>query len=129
MGPRSFKTQTEKRPKSTDRVMTPKLSRIKTTKDFIRTLKQGKKDLSPHFVLYSLINNTDGSRLGIRVSKKAASLSTDRNRVKRLIRASWLSKKAGRGKDFVVVVRKYVKSRKNDSILKEIDNLFNRNLS
>lgn len=60
--------------------------RIRTAVEFTRILKQGKRLNQGCFSGCFLKNEKNDARLGIIVSKKNATLATQRNRIKRLVR-------------------------------------------
>lgn len=61
-------------------------NRIKDSKDFAATIKQGKTVKNQSFVIHYKKSDLDHMRIGISVSKKIGNAVT-RNRVKRQIRA------------------------------------------
>jgi len=104
---------------------------IKESKDYKRVFNEGKKVLSPHFVLYRATGSQQNSRLGITISKAVVPLATGRNRIKRRIREFWRTRKQGsvKNKDCVIVVRKKIGELTNDAFYQEIADIFNKNLS
>ena len=62
------------------------INRIKDSKDFAKTIKNGKTVKNQSFVLHFIKSDLDYCRVGISVSKKVGNAVT-RNRVKRQIRA------------------------------------------
>mgnify|MGYP003304518915 FL=1 len=62
------------------------VNRIKDSKDFAITIKQGKTAKNQSYVLHFVKTDSDHTRIGISVSKKIGNAVT-RNRVKRQIRA------------------------------------------
>lgn len=62
------------------------VNRIKDSKDFAITIRQGKTVKNQSFVLHYKNSDLDHSRIGVSVSKKIGNAVT-RNRVKRQIRA------------------------------------------
>ena len=86
---------------------------------------------SSHFVLYSLSNRLGTSRLGITISSRNVPLSTRRNRIKRIAREFWRLRRPNypEPRDAVLVVKKGTDELPNENIVKEIDYIFNKNLS
>lgn len=62
-----------------------KADRIRTSREYRRLSKGGKRDFTGHFVVISRKRQFGGPRLGITVSKKVGKAVT-RNRIKRIIR-------------------------------------------
>lgn len=62
------------------------VNRIKDSKDFASTIKNGKTTKNQSFVLHYQVSKLDYTRVGISVSKKIGNAVT-RNRVKRQMRA------------------------------------------
>ncbi|RKU17140.1 ribonuclease P protein component [Candidatus Poribacteria bacterium] len=85
----------------------PHPERLKKSWEFQRAYKKGRKNWSPHFVIYVYRTGFSQSRLGITVSKKVGN-SVTRNRVRRLIREAFRMLKPGLlpHYDIVVVGRK-----------------------
>ncbi len=68
-------------------------------------------------------NNTDVSRLGLAISKKAVNKAVDRNRVKRLVRDSFRhSRHALAGIDIVVLANRGLGDRSNKEMLTSLSN-------
>lgn len=62
-----------------------KLSKLRSSPEFERVYKNGKKYWNRNFVLYTLHHGNEPLKIGLTVSKKVGK-SVQRNRVKRLIR-------------------------------------------
>ena len=79
---------------------------LRNSRDFRRTVEGGNREILETITTYRLPNNTDVTRVGISVTKRAGN-SVQRNRIKRRIReairlsAAFLPK----GEDIVVVAR------------------------
>ena len=108
-----------------------KVNRLKSTRDFQKVFKEGRKVVSSHFVLYSLSNRLGDSRLGISISSRNIPLSTRRNRIKRIVREFWRLRKPDYkdDKDSVLIVKKGTGELPNEDVVKEIDYIFNKDLS
>ncbi len=61
---------------------------IKENREFVYAYRKGKKCVTPYFVMYTVKNKTDITKLGITVSK-AIGKAHDRNYAKRLIREAY----------------------------------------
>ena len=118
-------------PEETTKKRLQKVNRLKSTRDFKKVFKEGRKVTSSHFVLYSLSNKLGDSRLGISISSRNIPLSTRRNRIKRIVREFWRLRKPDYkdDKDFVLVVKRGTDELPNEDIVKEIDYIFNKDLS
>jgi len=97
----------EKRAPPLERIM-KKEQRIRKPSDFRKAYKEGRRFLSPHFVLYVRRNNLPHhARIGVSISKGQFKLATRRNRLRRIVKESFRKGMAsrGRGYDFVVASR------------------------
>ncbi len=96
--------------------------RIRLKKDFKRVYEQGKKIVSPSFILYLDAGNEtrQDRRLGITASKKVGNAVT-RNRCKRIVREVFRRNKKlfPEGTDVVVIVRRDMVGKRYDSVLEE----------
>lgn len=61
-----------------------KEKRLKKTPDFKKAFREGKRFLSPHFVLYIHKNSLTFPRLGVSISKGHFKFATRRNRLRRV---------------------------------------------
>lgn len=105
---------------------------IKKSADYKRVMKEGRKRISPHLVLYVADQDPvlGQSRLGLSISKANIPLATRRNRIKRLIRDVWQNRSERKlVKDAVLVVKKGTDKVKNDSLIAEITYILNKYLS
>lgn len=118
-------------PEKTTKKRLQKVNRLKSTRDFKKIFKEGRRVISSHFVLYSLSNRLSASRLGITISSRNIPLSTRRNRIKRIAREFWRLRKPNypEPKDVVLVVKKGTDGLPNEDIVQEIDYIFNKNIS
>lgn len=119
------------RPEKTTKKRLQKVNRLKSTGDFKKIFKEGRKVVSSHFVLYTLSNGLGNSRLGISIPGANIPLSTRRNRIKRIVREFWRLRKPdySENKDAVLVVKRGTDKLPNEDVVKEIDYIFNKNLS
>lgn len=82
---------------------------LKKNYEFSRVFNKGKFFAGRYIILYAMPNQSGNSRLGITASKKVGS-SVKRNRIKRLIRESYLllEEYVKDGYDLVFVARKFM---------------------
>ena len=94
---------------------------IKLNKEFQRAYKRGKSSGSSLLVTYAVKNKLLYSRIGITTSKKLGN-AVERNRCKRVIRASFSSLKecCEPGYDFVFVARHKTKSAKMQLVARDM---------
>jgi len=110
---------------------------IKASRDFKKTIKEGRINKSPHFVFYSTLREPTRSmaggsaRLGISVSRASVPLASRRNRIKRVLREAWRKKDINKKspKEIVVIVRRGTERLKNEEITKEVTSALNKILS
>lgn len=63
--------------------------RLRASKDFARLLRSRCRQHGRWFVVTAVPNGLDHARLGLAISRRAASRAHDRNRLKRLVRESF----------------------------------------
>ena len=82
--------------------------RVVKEKDFNAVLGRGRFVTTPFFLLKYIRNDRGSNRYGFIVSKKVSKKATERNKVKRRLRAiiQKTTKEAQRGCDMVFVVKK-----------------------
>lgn len=85
-----------------------KESRLRAPSDFRKTYKEGKRVLSPHFVLYIRENSLAKARIGVAIAKKHFNLAINRNRLRRVAKELFRKKPAAcfEGCDIVVASRR-----------------------
>ena len=84
-----------------------KIYKIKENREFQRIYRKGRYAVSKSLAVYMQPNSLQKNRIGITASKKYGN-SVRRNRIRRLIKESWLllQDKLVLGYDFVIVARK-----------------------
>jgi len=99
--------------------------RLRKPAEFKKVFREGKRFLSPHFVLYARPNEFRESRLGIAISKKHLKLATGRNRLRRAGKEVFRNEiNDGRnGHDFVVASRASCQNANLKRIACELRNL------
>lgn len=104
-----------------------RLQRLRSSKDFRRLSREGRRVESRSFVVLSaasLPGDTTRARLGITVSRRVGS-AVVRNRVKRYVR-EWFRRRGDRipkGKDYVVIARRAARELDALRVLRELDSL------
>jgi ribonuclease P protein component len=107
----------------------PKSRRLKHWQDFQTVYQQGKRFRHRHLLLRVLGNNKHQiSRFGITVSQKVSKKATERNRIKRQIRAalSQLCPQLQPGFDVVIIVLPQGIGCKYERFLRELEQLLNQ---
>ncbi|MEB3229131.1 MAG: ribonuclease P protein component [Synechocystis sp.] len=107
----------------------PKLLRLKHWQDFQTVYQQGKRFRRSHLLLRVLSDNQrQTSRFGITVSQKVSKKATDRNRIKRQIRAALLrlSPHIQPGFDVVIIVLPQGIGCKYERFLRELEQLLSQ---
>lgn len=84
-----------------------KIYKIKENREFQRIYRKGRYAVSKSLAVYLQPNSLQKNRIGITASKKYGN-SVKRNRIRRLIKESWLllQDKLNCGYDFVIIARK-----------------------
>ncbi|MGH7884974.1 MAG: ribonuclease P protein component [Thermodesulfobacteriota bacterium] len=101
--------------------------RIIKSENFKQIFKTGKKIHSENFILYLIQNNLAIPRIGISISKKTSPKSTERNRIKRLIRETFrTSKFLFDNNDIVIVVKNNISNKKADAVFLELKGLLSK---
>ncbi|UCD54662.1 MAG: ribonuclease P protein component [Candidatus Omnitrophota bacterium] len=107
--------------------------RLRKSEDFRKVFKEGKKFLSPHFILYihnNILRQTAddkqaclrGARIGISISKNHFKLATRRNRLRRIAKELFRKELSARfkGYDFVVTSRRAHPRSNINKVVKEL---------
>jgi ribonuclease P protein component len=78
-----------------------------TNKDFRKAYREGRRYLSPSFVLYARKNDLPQTRIGVAISKAHFKLATKRNRLRRVAKELFRNEIIPRvtGYDFIVSSR------------------------
>lgn len=84
-----------------------KETRLRKASDFKKVFREGRRFLSPHFVLYMRENALPEARLGVSISKTHFKLATRRNKLRRIAKEAFRREISPRlkGRDFVVASR------------------------
>ena len=85
-----------------------KLTSLKRRADFVAINKSGARWVTPNIVLQVRPNDGCGKRLGLTVSRRVSKKATQRNRVKRRLRAAardLISTRAKDNTDYVLIAR------------------------
>ena len=109
--------------------------RLRKPADFRKVFKEGKRFLSPHFVLYmrkNILQDTclseRSARIGISIAKRHFKLATRRNRLRRVAKELFKKELSARFKeyDFVVTSRQAYPSSNINEVIKEIKYLITK---
>jgi ribonuclease P protein component len=79
--------------------------RLKTSAQFRRVMRRGKRHTFPWFVAYVLSTKQPVSRMGLVVSRRSVGKAVRRNRLKRLLREAYRREKCVLGDSFDIVLR------------------------
>lgn len=92
--------------------------RLKKTPEFKKVYKEGKRFVSPRFVLYMRESTLPDSRLGVSLSKSHFKLATRRNRLRRVTKELFKEKIFPflKGYDFVLASRGGSQKAKQDTV-------------
>lgn len=101
--------------------------RLHTTSQFQRVFDQAARASSEAFVLLSRENTLGYPRLGMVVAKRNARRAVDRNMVKRMVRESFRTCKAGLpASDYVVILRRPAGAAQRDTLRRQLTRLWQR---
>lgn len=108
--------------------MLPKKNRLKKTKDIDRVFKDGKGYREGFLFLKLVKNNLDVFRIAFIVSKKVASKSNVRNKIKRMLREAVGARLSEIKTGFDAVVVALIGARKNNfqETSRAINKIFNK---
>ena len=101
--------------------------RLHTARQFQRVFDRANRSGSQAFVLLSRENTVGYPRLGMVVAKRKARRAVDRNMVKRMIRESFRTHKAGLpASDYVVILKQPAGMAQRDILRKQLTGLWTR---
>lgn len=109
--------------------------RLRRSADFRKVFKEGKRFLSPHFVLYMHKNilrqaclTGRQARIGIAISKTHFKLATRRNRLRRVMKELFKKELSAcfKGYDFVVASRRAYHHSNINKVVKELKYLITK---
>ncbi len=108
--------------------MLAKVHRLKRKKDFARVFKKGKGFRGQGLFLKALSGGANQSRFGIIVSQKISKKATERNKIRRRIRAAIFKKLPGLEDNFdaVIIALPGVEEKDFRTIEKTITELFKK---
>jgi ribonuclease P protein component len=87
--------------------------RLKKASEFARVFAEPQRSTDEFFVVLARRNDTDTARLGLAISRRAARLAVERNRLKRLVREVFRAEPALPPWDFVVMAKAPARSTDN----------------
>jgi len=103
----------------------PRHYRMITASDYRQVFSKPKRVSTPNLLFLFNSNQQPTSRLGLAIAKKQLPLAVDRNRVKRLIRESFRTKRTEISSlDIVVMARKSLLNMDNTEIRLQLDQLW-----
>ncbi len=101
--------------------------RLLNGKQFIATFEQKRRAHGACFIVYVAANRLPHARLGLAVSKRVSKKAVQRNRLKRIIRASFRHhQRALGGVDYVVVTKLGAAAQANPALHAELENLWDK---
>lgn len=103
-----------------------KVESLKNKKDFDRVFSGKRSFGNRHFTLLFYPNHTDGSRLGIIVSKKISKKAVVRNKLRRQVRETFRLKidQIAAGYDFIIIPKPICTREPYDVLLRSFDHVF-----
>ncbi len=96
-----------------------KLLSLKMRRDFSRVYAKGQKRHTADLIVYTLVNYSGKTRIGISVSKKVG-CAVKRNRARRIIREAFRILKLDVSRDIVVVAKSSILGKKMQNIYDEL---------
>jgi len=101
--------------------------RLLTASDYQYVFNQASRSSDKFFTIIARENGLEKSRLGLAISKKAIKLAVQRNRIKRLVREYFrLNHNTPLPIDYVVMAKKGIDRKTNDTIKKSLHLNFSR---
>lgn len=115
------------RPPAHSALAFPRGARLLCARDFSHVFACPERHADRFFTVLARPNNVGCARLGLAISKKAARRAIDRNRIKRLVRASFrLHRAALPAVDVVVMARPAAVSQANATLLRSLSNIWKK---
>ncbi len=109
----------------------PRSSRIRSSRDFRRIGREGRRFASQHFVLLvgeparRPSSDRGGSRLGLTASRRVGN-AVARNRIKRQVREWFRKSKISAGREWVVIARRGAATLGSREVWRQLDDLWGR---
>ena len=100
-----------------------KLLSLKMRRDFRRVYVKGQKKYTADLIIYTLLNYSKQTRVGISVSKKVG-CAVKRNRARRIIKEAFRILKLNISRDIVVVAKPSILGKKMQNIYDELQIFF-----
>ena len=100
-----------------------KLLSLKMRRDFRRVYVKGQKKYTADLIIYTLLNYSKQTRVGISVSKKVG-CAVKRNRARRIIKEAFRILKLNISRDIVVVAKPSILGKKMQNIYDELQFFF-----
>ncbi len=105
----------------------PRSARLLSGRDFAWVFASPQRHADRFFTVLSRPNNVGCARLGLAISRKAARRAIDRNRLKRLVRASFrLHRAVLPAVDIVVMARPAAVPQANATLLRSLAHIWER---
>jgi ribonuclease P protein component len=104
----------------------PKEERLLKRADYLKVSEQGRKILSPHFVILVRSSSWEAPRIGVTASRRVGN-AVIRNRVKRLVREYYrLNKGHFAAADYNIIARQGAELLKFSDVCRELDRALRR---
>jgi len=105
----------------------PGTARLRNAPEFRQVLSNGRRRHDDFFTVVVLANELQRPRLGITVSRRAARLAVQRNRIKRLIRESYRQQiETLPAVDIVVMAKSQARDADNRTLIQSLESHWHR---